>query len=173
MVEFALCSTVLFLIMFAIMFFGRYYLVSQVLLYAAQEGVKIASRTPNLSNAQVRDGIRGFAGKAAFNPSSPIYVALGSANLLSNNNTGNLPNGAKIEILPWDSDGTAADTIPPGTIGVRIDYPFQLCGNVFSGAPSQVIGVWLTLDQQKGSAVTFNNFTLTQRAIAAQEIYQN
>src|SRR5271170_1151628 len=129
MVEFALSVPFLLLILVSVVFFGRYFLIAQVLLSAAQEGAKIAARTPNLSDPNVRDMVRGFSVTGAeVSPNSVIYGALASANLLSGTISGNMPPGSQVEILPWDA--TASDTIPPpGTLAVKIAYPFQLLGN--------------------------------------------
>src|SRR5262249_50065044 len=101
--------------------------------------------------------------------------ALGAANLLSNGQTGDLPPGAKIEILPWDSDGGTADSsVPLGTVQVRIDYPFALLANPFGNTTiaSQNVAVAMTADGS-GRTVQFKNFTISERATAAWEIYQN
>jgi len=172
MVEFALATPFLLLLFVGILYFGRYFLISQILLYAAQEGAKVASRTPNLNDPDVRDSLRGFAsGGVSSNTNSPIYASLAAAKLLSLGNSGDLPPTAKVEILPWDSDGSAGDnSLPPGTVGVRIDYPMQLMGNPFKG-PSQSVNIAMSM---KGSnpPVKFLNFTITQRAVSSQEIYQ-
>jgi TadE-like protein len=175
MVELAIAMPFLMLIFIAILFFGRYFLVAQTLLYAAEEGAKLASRTPNLTDADTRSQVRGFNGGASVNAQSLIYRALGSANLLSNGQTGDLPPGAKVEILPWDSDGSATDSaVPVGTVQVRIDYPFALVANPFgtSSVASQQVAVAMTADGS-GRPVQFHNFTVTQRATAAWEVYQN
>ncbi len=171
MIEFALCIPFLLLMLFSLVYFGRYFLLTQVILHAAQEAAKVAARTPNMSDDSTRESVRGFTSDGSgSNTQSVIYAALGSANLLSNGSTGDMPDGAKIEILPWDSDGTTEDTTPDGTIQVRIDYPFQLLGNIFDGT-TEPIKMSFTLDGSK-PAFTLPNFTISQRAIAAQEIYQ-
>lgn len=176
MVELAIAMPFLMLIFIAILFFGRYFLMAQTVLYAAEEGAKLASRTPNLTDADTRTQVRGFtAGGGQANSQSYIYRALGAANLLSNGQTGDLPPGAKVEILPWDSDGSAGDTqVPPGTVQVRIDYPFALLANPFgnNSVASQNVAVAMTANGS-GRAVQFKSFTITQRASAAWEIYQN
>jgi Flp pilus assembly protein TadG len=176
MVEFGLAIPFLMLIFVSILFFGRYFLMAQTVLYAAQEGAKLASRTPNLTDADTRSQVRGFnTSGGELNPQSVIYTALGAANLLSHGMTGDLPSGAKVEILPWDSDGSTADNaLAPGTVQVRVDYPFALLANPFgtSAIANQSIGIAMTADGS-GRPVQFNNFTMTQRATAAWEIYQN
>lgn len=175
MIEFALSIPFLLLILVSILFFGRYFLITQVLLYAAQEGAKVASSTANLTDDNTRTMLRGFnagSGGAEANNTSVIYTALASANLLSKGNAGNLPSGAKVEILPWDADGSASDFTPAGVVEVRIDYPFQLIGNPFNSAgPNFTVGIAMTLTNN-GSPLDFSNFTITQRAVAAQAIYQ-
>jgi TadE-like protein len=174
MIEFALAIPFLLLLLVGMLYFGRYFLISEILLFAAQEGAKVASRTPNLSNGDVRDSLRGFtAGGAATNLNSPIYIALAASRLLSQGNSGNLPPAAKVEILPWDSDGSAGDslvTANTGTIGVRIDYPMQIMGNPFKGQ-AQSVNIAMSLNNSN-PPVKFLNFTITQRAVAAEEIFQ-
>jgi hypothetical protein len=178
MVELGLSIPFLMLIFIAILFFGRYFLMAQTILYAAEEGAKMASRTPNLTDPDTRTQVKGFSSTGSQqNPQSLIYNALGAANLLSNGKTGDLPPGAKVEILPWDSDGSIADNaVPLGTVQVRIDYPFALLANPFgnntSAIASQNIGIAMTANGS-GRPVQFKNFTMTQRATAAWEIYQN
>ncbi len=174
MVEFAISVPFILLIMVSLLYFGKYYFLAQILLYTAQEGTKAASFTPNLSDPTVRDNFRGFTiSGAPTNPNSIIYMAFSSAHLLSQGTTGNLPEGAKIEILPWDSDGTVNDIIPPGTIGLRVDYPMQLMGSPFnSNAQNQQI-VGISMSNGAAPPVQFLNFIITQRAVAAQQLYQN
>ncbi len=175
MIEFALSMPFLLLILVSILFFGRYFLITQVLLYTAQQGAKVASTTANLNIDNIRDAVRGFyAGSAGgeANNTSVIYAGLASANLLSQGNSGNLPAGSKVEILPWDADGSTGDITPPGVVEVRIDYPFQLIGNPFSpNGPNFTVGITNTLNNN-GSPLHFYNFTITQRAVASQQIYQ-
>jgi TadE-like protein len=175
MIEFALSIPFLLLILVSILFFGRYFLITQVLLYAAQQGAKVASSTANLTDDNTRNNIRGFftgSGGGEANNTSVIYTALASANLLSKGNSGDLPIGAKVEILPWDSNGSTSDTIPAGTVEVRIDYPFQLIGSPFnSSGPNWTVGIAMTLTNN-GSPLDFFNFIISQRAVAAQQIYQ-
>ena len=140
------------------------------MLYSAQETAKIAARTPNLSDDATREMIRGFTttGGGA-NPNALAYSALGAARLLSQTTTGNMPPGSVVEILPWDA--SAGDTLPPaGTIAVRIDYPYQLLGNPFQGA-SKSVAIATTV-QGPPQATTFLNFTISEKAVAAQEVYQ-
>lgn len=176
MVEFALSLPFLLLILLAIIYFGRYYTISQTLLYAAQEGAHVAARTANLSQDTIRASVRGFSVSGAqANTSSVIFSALASARLLSQGNTGNLPAGSQVKILPWDSNGTTDDIIPPGTIEVRIDYPFQLVNNPFGNQASNTntpLKIAMSFNGS-GTPVTFFNLTISQRAVAAQEIYQN
>jgi hypothetical protein len=170
MVEFALCIPFLFFIMIAILFFGRYFMLAQVMLHAAQEGAKLASRTPNLNNPDTRELVRGFTTSGAgSNPNSLIYTALGSARLLSNGATGDLPAGAKVEVLPFDSAADSAN-LPAGVVAVRIDYPFQMWGNPFTG-PAPSVAIKFSADGS-GNSFRFLNFVISQQAVAAQEIYQ-
>ncbi len=178
MVEFALCLPFLFLILVSILYFGRYFLLAQVLLYAAQEGAKVAARTPNLSDSTTRDSVRGFTtGGAQSNTNSVIYTALASAHLLSqssqNSSGGNLPSGGSIQILPWDATGTSTVNTPAGTVQVVINYPFQLLGNPFTGASEGSVNGTLAVAMSfTGPALQFPNFTITEQSTAAQEVYQ-
>ncbi len=170
MIEFAMCIPFLLLIMVAVLFFGRYFFITQVLLYAAQETAKIAARTPNLSDETTREMVRGFTTTGSgINANSLLYSALGAARLLSQSTTGDLPPGAVVEIMPWDAQGN--DVLPPaGTIAVRIDYPFQLLGNPFQG-PSKSVAIATTVEGNP-KAIKFLNFTISQKAVAAEEVYQ-
>lgn len=153
-------------------------MISQVLLFAAQEGAKIAARTPDLSNNATRDMVRGFTTAGVeTNPNSVIFTALASAGLLSQPvvgftppTSGNLPPGASVQILPWDA-GAANAPIPPGTIAVIITYPFELIGNPFnsgkSGPPNLALAMSFT-----APAIQFPNFNIAQQAVAAEEVYQ-
>ncbi len=179
MVEFALCLPFLFLIIIGVLYFGRYFLLSQILLYAAQEGAKIAAYTPNLSDDTTRGLIRGFdASGNGLNTSSVIYNALASAGLLSNglnnpNTTGSLPTGASVQILPWDKTGTNAYTPPAGTLAVVVNYPFQLLGNPFTGqSTGSVTSLAVAMSFDPTQALQFPKFTITQEAVVAQQIYQ-
>jgi hypothetical protein len=143
--------------------------------FTAQEGVRTASRVPNLQDAATRDFVRGFSSSGtAVNTSSIIYQSLGAASLLSNGNTGDLPSGASVKILPWDSDGSVAATVQPGTIGILVEYPFSLLINPFTkqaGTPVTAVSIPLTLDPA-APQITFPDFVMTEKAIVSQEVYQ-
>jgi hypothetical protein len=116
----------------------------------------------------VRDSVRGFSTSGAgTNPNSVVYRALGAANLLSSGSTGDLPPGSKVLIMPFDSTGGAAFD---GTVTMQISYPFQLTGSPFNGATPSV-AIKFSADGS-GNPFRFLNFTITQQAVAAQEIYQ-
>ncbi|MGH2508856.1 MAG: TadE/TadG family type IV pilus assembly protein [Ktedonobacteraceae bacterium] len=167
MIEFALSMPFLMLILVAVVFFGRYFTVAQVMLNAAQEGAKVASRTANLSDEETRDLVRGFTTTGGgVNPNSVIYRALGSARLLSQQTTGDLPPGSSVLIMPFDQDD---GTTPPGAVSVKISYPFQLLGNPFQGASKNVA---INMSLGKNQSFVFPNFTIVQQAVAADEIYQ-
>lgn len=173
MVEFALAMPFLFLIIVSILYFGRYFLMAQTLLYAAQEGARIAASTPNLSNDIVRSTVRGFdLGGGVVNTNSAIYSAFASANLLSNRTSGNLPPGASVQILPWDASGTTTYVPPAGTVSVVINYPFQLLGNPFTGQNNGSVSNVAVAMSFTGPALQFPKFIITEQAVAAQEIYQ-
>jgi TadE-like protein len=173
MIEFAFALPFLIFILVSIVFFGRYFLIAQVLLSASQEAAKIAARTPNLNDPAVRDTVRGFTTTGtAVNPNSVIYGALASARLLSSTISGNMPPGSAVEILPWDA--TPADTIPPpGTIAVKIAYPFQLMGNPFQAAtqqPGPIVGLYTVNATTQG--IQFNNFVISEQSTAGEGVYQ-
>jgi Flp pilus assembly protein TadG len=173
MIEFALSIPFLLLILFSVLYFGRYFLVAQVLLYAAQEGAKIASRTPYLSDDNVRSTLRGFTiDGAQYNTNSVVYKAFASAGLLSQTTAGNLPPGSNVQILPWDATANTNNPIPPGTVAVRINYPFQLIGNPFTGASNGSVKSFALAMSFTAPALKFPNFTISQQAVAAEEIYQ-
>jgi len=173
MVEFAFALPFLIFILVSIVFFGRYFLIAQVLLSAAQEAAKIAARTPNLNDPAVRDSVRGFTTTGTVtNPNSVIYGALASARLLSNTISGNMPPGSAVEILPWDA--TPTDTIPPaGTVAVKVAYPFVFMGNPFQPAiqsQNLIVGLYTVNGQTQG--IHFDNFVISEQATAGQETYQ-
>ncbi len=180
MVEFALSIPFVILLFVAILYFGRYFFASQSILYAAQEGARSAAKIPNLSDAAVRDSIRGFTTDGAVvgpddptqNP-SPVYCALSAAKMLSGADRahGNLPDGATVKILPWD-DGVASSS---DTVTVVIQYPFGLSMDWKTGQSSEKFGdsvnIALSLDHQN-PPVSFSNMTIQQSATAGQEIFQ-
>jgi hypothetical protein len=174
MIEFAFAVPFLIFILISVLYFGRYFLIAQVLLSAAQEGAKVAARTPNLNDPNVRDMVRGFTTTgAAVNTNSPIYGALASARLLSNTISGNMPPGSVVKILPWDATGN--DIIPPaGTVAIKLSYPFQLMGNPFQPAaqqtPNLIVGLYTVNAATQG--IAFPNFVISEQATAGQEVYQ-
>jgi hypothetical protein len=174
MIEFALAIPFLLLILVAVLFFGRYFFIAQILLYGAQETAKIAARTPNLADDLTRDNLRGFTTTGtALNENSLLYGALSAAHLLSQTTAGSMPPGSVVRILPWDAG--AGDTLPPaGTVSVRVDYPFQLTGNPFQGPTSSPIPFVAVATTVTGppQSIQFLNFTISQTAVAAQEVYQ-
>jgi Flp pilus assembly protein TadG len=173
LVEFALSMPFLFLIIVSVVYFGRYFLLAQVLLYAAQEGAKVAATTPNLSDDTVRGMVRGFTiTGGATNSNSAIYSAFASANLLSNKTSGNLPPGASVQILPWDASANTTVIPPAGTLAVVVSYPFQLLGNLFTGASTGSVQSFAVQMGFNGTPLKFPNFTITQTAVAAQQVYQ-
>ena len=175
MVEFALVIPFVLLCLIAIIFFGKAFYVTQTLSYAAQQGAKAAARTPKLQDSSARDAVRGFSSDgAASGSSSVISSALGAAHLLSNGETGDLPPGAKVLILPFDGDGNAESNTPTGTISVLIEYPFSLLINPFTGTSSgeaQSVAIPLSADSA-APAVPFPDFVMRQKATVSPEIYQ-
>lgn len=175
LVEFALAIPFVLLCVIAVVYFGKAFLVAQTLSYAAQEGARVAARTPNLNDPSIRDQVRGFTtGGSGTNSESVIYAALAGARLLSGGTAGDLPPGSGVKVLPWDSDGSAEDSVPPGTVAVRITYPYSLLINPFTGqAAGETTQVALQLSAEDGAApVPFPDFVMSEKATAAQEIYQ-
>lgn len=170
MVEFALAIPFLLLVILSIIWFGRAFYVSHVVLHAAQEGARMAARIPNLNNPTVRDSIRGFTVSGGeLDSNSVVYSILGSALLLSGGRSGDLPPGSSVKILPWDGDGSAEDYTPPGTVAVKIEYPYVFVGDPFSGGPQPDVAIAMSFE---GNPVPLPNFLITERATIAQEIYQ-
>lgn len=193
MVEFAFSLPFLVLVMAAIMYFGKAYYMIQALSYASQEGARMAVRFPNLKDPEVRDSLRGFTiSGTGVNPNSVIYAALGNARLLSDGQSGNLPPGARVRILPWDrglsvteanaisspSVGSGpisiSESTPPGTISILIEYPFSLALNPFNPSANKgVRGISVALSADKNEpAVPFLDFTIRQKSTVSQEVYE-
>lgn len=174
LVEFALSIPFLLLCLIAIIYFGRAYLITETISFAAQEGAKTASRFPNLSDPGTRDFVRGFTtGGTASNPNSVVYGILGGAKLLSNGQTGDLPPGATVKILPWDA-ADADDVSPQGTITVVVKYPFSLLINPFTGRASgqtTKVAIAMSADSSQ-SPVVFDDFSIRQTATVSPQIYQ-
>lgn len=169
MIEFALCLPLLMLFIFGIIYFGRTFYTKQIITMSVQEGARMACRMPDLSNAVSRDYVRGFttAGQA-LNSNSPIYQAMAAGHLLSGPQgaSGDLPPGTTVSILPWD-DGSV--TMPTGTVGVRIQYPFVFIGSPFPGnqSPRGQMNVWMG---PGGPPVPFLDTVITEQAVATQEV---
>lgn len=178
LVEFAFAIPFLLLCVVAVIYFGRAFYVSQILSYAAQEGARAASSMPNLNDPAVRDAVRGFTTSGdASNTNSVIYSILHDANLLSGGASvasGKLPPSAVVKILPWDGDGSAQDSVPAGTVAVRVDYPFSIVINPFTGqsaTPVTSISIALTANPAD-RPVSFGDFRMSEKATVAQSIYQ-
>lgn len=179
MVEFAFAIPFLLLIVLSIIYFGRVFYTKQAVAMACQEASRLASRTPNLNDSQVRANLVGFTTSGdSVNSASVVAQALGSAGLLSQGSTGSLPPGSVVKVLPYDSDGSVDETIAPGTVGVRIEYPFVFAGSAFpannanSDFPTTMgssVGVW---SGWGGSPVSFFNFLISERAVSFTEVYQ-
>ena len=173
LIEFVLSIPLLLLVLVSMLYFGRVYYVKQVILYAAQEGARAAARTPELDDPDVRDMVRGFTLSGGYtNYYSPIAGVLGAANMLSFGDCGDLPAKAAVKILPWDSDGSYADYTPPGTVAVRVIWPFSLMRDPFSGQVSgQTTDVAIPVDVW-GAPIKFPDFEMSEMACSTPEIYQ-
>ncbi len=172
--EFALAIPFILLIIVAIMYFGRVFYIKQTVSLASQEGARVLSRIPDLADPARREFVVGFSQDGTLiNPDSVVAAALGSARLLSSQTTGDLPPGSKVRVLPWDASGDPDDNIPPGTIALRIEYPFQFLNNPFSSGGTSEFGnsvdVWTGPD---GAPVSFLNFPISERTVAMPELYQ-
>lgn len=164
MVEFALSLPLVLLLLVATMYFGRAFYVKQIVTMAAQEGTRMIARVPGLADNGSRDYMRGFTTDGqAINTNSPIYIALAAGHLLDgpNGTSGNLPAGSHIEVLPWDNSSV---NLAPGTVSVKIDYPFTFVG----GSNFGTIRIWSGPD---GAAIPFANTLISEQAVAAQEVY--
>lgn len=164
LVEFALALPLLLLFLLSILYFGRAFYVKQIVTMSAQEGTRLAARVSGLSNNATRDYIRGFSiDGQAINVASPIYASLSQGRLLDGpgGTSGNLPAGSRIEILPFD-DGSVG--LAPGTVGVRIQYPFKFLSSPNFGT----VHVWSGAD---GGAIPFANTVIAEQAVAAQEVF--
>jgi Flp pilus assembly protein TadG len=173
LVEFALAVPFLLVVTIAIIYFGQLFYIKQTIVYAVQEAARVCARTPNLQDPTVRGFVCGFdATGTAINSNSVVASILGSANLLSQGNSGNLPNGASIQVLPWDSDGSPASFTPPGTVSVRIVWPFSLFGtqnnSPFGG---QSLTIAMTPSPQD-NPVTFSFFNMSEKATVTPEVYE-
>jgi hypothetical protein len=177
MVEAALAIPFMLLCMYGIAYFGKVTQTDQILLTAAQETARVAAVTPNLKDNRFQ--VCGFDdGGQEYNSKAVAYSILGAANLLSNGKTGNLPSGASVRIyLPGEETGVAGDVVQPGTISVRVEYPFSLLKNPFTRqSTAQVepaeIQLKYSLDPQE-PAYRFADFKLSEKVTTAQQVYQN
>lgn len=173
MVEMALSIPLLLLTLVGIMYFGRAYFITQTVTFAAQEGAKLASRIPNLSDPNTRDYVRGFTtGGAAANTRSVVYGVMAGAMLLSNGTSGDLPPNASVKILPYDATD-AQDVTPPGTITVVVTYPMSLLVNPFTGhASGEVQSVAIAEQIDDPNPVRFGDFTIRQSATVSPQVYE-
>jgi hypothetical protein len=177
-VEFALALPFLLLCLLSIIYFGRVFFITEAVSYAAQEGSKVAAKLPELNNPSVRSIVTGFDryGRGVY-PNSVVYQALAGAHLLSAGQNGDLPQGAKVLLLPWDFDGLEFQT-PPGTVSVFISYPFSLLGT--PGGPNSSPPLTIPISAVSGSNnsasstnyVSFPDLSIQYQATAPQEVYQ-
>ena len=169
MVEAALAIPLLILCVVAVIYFGRAYYLSHVIAFAAQDCARLSAGIPQLNNPDVRNALKGFnEANEGVNPDSAVYRMLGSARLLSNGTTGNLPSSAKVQILPWD-DGSI-DTAP-GTVTVLIEYPFSLFTNPFTGETGDISELSLS-GGANSIFVPFLDFKLRETATVSQLVAQ-
>lgn len=174
LVEFALALPFFLLCLVSVIYFGKLFFVKQVVCYAAQEGARVASRMPDLSNPQTLDRVRGFddggnvVGPDDESNPSPIYRALSAGQLLSgpNGKSGPLPAGARV-VVEGASPGSDRVT-------VTVEYPFGLFFNPQTGSSSgEVTQVNIAMTASPGDTpVPFADFVVKEAASAAQEVYQ-
>lgn len=173
MVEFALAVPLLLLFIVAIIYFGRAFYIKQIVSMAAQEGAKVISRLPGLNDGSTRDFVKGFSTDGqALNSNSIVYSALASGKLLSEGTQGNLPPGASVKVLPWDSDGSPEDTVPTGTVALKIEYPYTFPGSPFAQSESRFSGDFTLWQGWGGGLLSFPNTTIAERAVVSQEVFQ-
>jgi Flp pilus assembly protein TadG len=171
MVEAAFAIPFMLLCVVAIIYFGRAAYIEQILVYAAQEGARAAAAVPNLSDPSVRETVIGFEanGYRQTNAQTAVSNILGAANLLSNGKTGDLPASARVQVLPWDDSN---DPVPPGTIAVKITYPFSLLTNPFTGNSGEVKQLNMSLGAKNDPGIRFGDLVFTEKATVAQALYQ-
>jgi hypothetical protein len=172
LVEFAITLPLLLLCLFSIAYFGKLFYTAQIICQAAEAGAKVAGKLPNVCDPEVRQDIRGFTELGAgVNADSVIYKILSNGHLLSRGDSGDLPPGAKLLILPWDGDGQSST--PPGTVSVLIQYPFSFVGNVFDGKKTRgVLSLTMPSYRQQERQISFFDFTLSQQATVPLEVYE-
>lgn len=169
MVEFALCIPCLLLFVVAIIYFGKLFYTKQIVIMAAQEGARLSSRLPNMDNSANRDYARGFGiSGEAINIDSPVYRAMAAGHLLTGTNgeSGDLPAGSTVEILPWDDPSV---NLPQGVISVRIKYPFTFLSS--ANSPSQFGKTFDVYTGADGSPISFADQLVTEQAVASQEVF--
>lgn len=172
MIELCLCLPFIVLCLGAIYFLGKLFYTQQVVCHAAQQGARIARKLPDLDNPVIRDHVRGFSedGKA-LDCSATMYRLLASAGLLSQGCMGDLPPSARIRVLPFD--GNADATLPPGSISVQIEYPFQFFPRQGRGSSSTRFGVPVVTPGEHASQMQwFPDYTIKFEAIVPAEMYQ-
>lgn len=158
MLEFAFALPFLLLIVVTIIYFGRVFYIKQIVLSAAQQAARAASRIPNAS-----------ANKELY--IDPIIAAaLFNARLISDNT------------LPaWVQTQVTTPANLSGAVAVQVSYPF-----VFVPSPNQPnqpasefdatsFGVYAGDASTTGgsSSVPFYNFTIAEKAVALSEVYQS
>ncbi|MBN8661671.1 MAG: pilus assembly protein [Candidatus Obscuribacter phosphatis] len=171
MIELALSLPFFLLIMVTILYFGRFFYMKQVVLSACQEGVADLALSASLSDPSRREAILGFdqTGKQV-NASSRLSAILGSANLLSAGTSGDLPPGSVVKVLPYDAD--AADpTLAPGTVAVKITYPFKFIGSAFPAQNSDnEFGSNFGVYAGEGTAVNFRDSLISEIAVCGKQL---
>lgn len=154
MLEFAFALPFLLLIVVTIIYFGRVFYIKQIVLSAAQQAARAASRIPNAS-----------ANKDIY--IDPIIAqTLFNARLISDTT---LPAWVQTQV-------TTQSGLPAGTVAVQVNYPFVFIGS--PGAPNQPASEFdpQTFGVYAGdggpTSVPFYNFTITETAVALSEVFQ-
>jgi len=157
MVEAAFAIPFLMLMLLGVIYFGYYFYIANIVSFAAQQGAMTAGSTPDLQDSTVRDSVRGFSQSGqTTNSSSLVYNILASASLLTGGKQGNLPTGAQVLILPYDS-GSASPALPAGAVAFQITYPFKLFG---------------TSSQFRTPVYGLPNLNIVQQAAVFPQVYE-
>lgn len=155
LVELALAIPFLLMVLFCLFYFGRLFYIKQIMLIACQATAQLASQYPNLNNPSLRNYLRGFTTSGqVINLNSPNYEAFSAANMLSNGNSGNLPPGSQICLMPYDTTNINGIQASPNSVSVVMQYPLNIFGN------SHNLNIWMG----NGNPLTLNNFTVTEYA---------
>ena len=163
LVELALAIPFLLMVLFCLFYFGRQFYIKQILLIACQATAQLASQYPNLNSPGLRNYLRGFTTSGqVVNLNSPNYEAFSAANMLSNGNSGNLPPGSQVYIMPYDTTNINGIQASPNSVSVVIQYPLNIFVN------TQNLNIWMG----NGNPLTLSNFTVTEYSSYPMQLNQ-